>query len=154
MSTISKCMNSLSQGVYVIGSKKDETYNLMTAAWVTQVSANPNQLAVAIGASHLTAGLVREQEKFSLSVLAEGQEQAARICGTQSGRNVDRSKLVSCEVNKKGMPVVNGSAAWLDCEVSRCIDLGDHVLVIAEVVGGEVFSDKVLLYDAETYFPG
>ena len=52
------------------------------------------------------------------------------------------------------MPVVNGSAAWLDCEVSRCIDLGDHVLVIAEVVGGEVFSDKVLLYDAETYFPG
>jgi len=79
MSTISKCMNSLSQGVYVIGSKKDETYNLMTAAWVTQVSANPNQLAVAIGASHLTAGLVREQEKFSLSVLAEGQEQAARI---------------------------------------------------------------------------
>ena len=110
MSTISKCMNSLSQGVYVIGSKKDETYNLMTAAWVTQVSANPNQLAVAIGASHLTAGLVREQEKFSLSVLAEGQEQAARICGTQSGRNVDKSKLVSCEVNKKGMPVVNGSA--------------------------------------------
>ena len=153
MSETANYMNSITQGVYVIGTKKDSTYNLMTAAWLTQISARPNQIAVAISSGHLTAELIKEQKYFSISILESGQKQIAKICGTQSGRTVDKSKLVPYRLNSQGLPVISGSAAQLACKAVQCIDTGDHILVLAEVTGGKVLSDKVLIYDAETYFP-
>lgn len=152
MSDQTNLMKSLTQGVYVIGTKKDPSYNLMTAAWLTQISSKPNQIAAAVGSGHLTARLIMEQQCFSISVLADGQERIARICGTQSGRTADKFRLVPCRLNGHGLPVIFGCAAQLYCEVINCIDIGDHILVIAEVVDGKASSEKPLLYRAETYF--
>ena len=41
MKEILKCMDKIPQGVFLVGAKKGEGYNLMTAAFVTQVSFNP-----------------------------------------------------------------------------------------------------------------
>lgn len=78
MKEILKCMDKIPQGVFLVGTKKGEGYNLMTAAFVTQVSFNPASIAVSVANNHYTAELIREQERFSLSVLAEGQRRRRR----------------------------------------------------------------------------
>ena len=38
---IRSAMNTMTHGVYVIGTHADGKYNLMTAAWLSQVSGRP-----------------------------------------------------------------------------------------------------------------
>ena len=60
MKEILKCMDKIPQGVFLVGTKKGEGYNLMTAAFVTQVSFNPASIAVSVANNHYTAELIRE----------------------------------------------------------------------------------------------
>ena len=115
MKEILKCMDKIPQGVFLVGAKKGEGYNLMTAAFVTQVSFNPASIAVSVANNHYTAELIREQERFSLSVLAEGQEAAAKACGFESGRKTDKSKRVQTHLMAPGLPVLDGAAAAMVC---------------------------------------
>lgn len=76
-------MNAITQGVYVIGAKNGEKKNLMTAAWLTQISSRPNQILVAVSAGHYTAEMLQNNAHFTISVLAKGQGggcQGLRFC--------------------------------------------------------------------------
>ena len=78
MSEKSVCMDAIPQGVFILGTRMGDSYNLMTAAFVTQVSFNPCSVAVSVANNHYTAELIAQQGQFSLSVLAEGQEAEAK----------------------------------------------------------------------------
>ena len=84
-------MNAITQGVYVIGAKNGEKKNLMTAAWLTQISSRPNQILVAVSAGHYTAEMLQNNAHFTISVLAKGQEEVAKACGFVSGRNAEKT---------------------------------------------------------------
>ena len=43
---IRSAMNTMTHGVYVIGTHADGKYNLMTAAWLSQVSGRPPMLSL------------------------------------------------------------------------------------------------------------
>ncbi|MEY8522259.1 flavin reductase family protein [Lachnospiraceae bacterium 38-10] len=146
-------MSVITQGVYVIGAEDGNGgKNLMTAAWVTQVSSRPNQVLAAVSAGHYTASLLEENPFFTLSVLGEGQEDVAKICGFKSGRNTDKTQLTACSCKWRELPEIEGAAAVLYCEVKKVIKEGDHVLFIGEVLSGETGGKKPLIYDAKYYF--
>lgn len=146
-------MNKLVQGVYVIGTRnREEKKNLMTAAWVTQVSSRPNQILVAVSAAHYTADLMLEEPRFVLSILGEGQEDVAKICGFQSGRRTDKTAQAACVYNWEELPEIEGAAAVLYCEVKKVIKEGDHILFLAQVFDGKTGDKESLVYDAQYYF--
>ena len=45
---VSKAMNTLTHGVYVLGVHANDKDNLMTAAWLCQVASSPALLVVAV----------------------------------------------------------------------------------------------------------
>lgn len=145
-------MNTISQGVYVIGTKTNDTYNLMTAAWLTQVSFVPCRIALSVGRTHYTAELIKNQGSFTISVLAKGQENIAKACGYDSGLKVDKTKRVDFKLTEEGLPVISNAVAHMTCSVTETYDIGDHFLFIAEIQGGELTKEETLLYVSETYF--
>lgn len=153
MKEILKCMDKIPQGVFLVGAKKGEGYNLMTAAFVTQVSFNPASIAVSVANNHYTAELIREQERFSLSVLAEGQEAAAKACGFESGRKTDKSKRVQTHLMAPGLPVLDGAAAAMVCRVRQVVKYEDHTVFFAEIEAAEETEAKPLPYVSGDYFP-
>ena len=66
---VQKAMNGITHGVYVIGVHTQEKDNLMTAAWLCQISSSPAMLAVAVSKGHLTAELIEKAGCFTVSVL-------------------------------------------------------------------------------------
>ena len=83
---IRSAMNTMTHGVYVIGTHADGKYNLMTAAWLSQVSGRPPMLMAAVSKSHYTAELLKDSSRFSVSVLTKDQRETALKCGSVSGR--------------------------------------------------------------------
>ncbi|MGL6200782.1 MAG: flavin reductase family protein [Lachnospiraceae bacterium] len=147
-----RLMDTVTQGVYIVGTKMKDTYNLMTAAWLMQVSFNPCRIALSIERTHYTAELIKNQGLFTISVLAKGQESVAKACGFQSGRTVDKSKHVAFEVTDKDLPIIKGCHAYLTCKISEDFDIGDHFLFVAEIQDGNIINSQPLKYSSETYF--
>ena len=151
-SNISKAMNTLTHGVYVLGVHANDKDNLMTAAWLCQVASSPAMLVVAVSTSHLTADMIKEAGYFTVSVLKDTQKSTAVACGRVSGRKEDKTKLVETEYSEDGIPMIKGAAAQLVCKVVDQKVVTNHTLFIAEAVSATQNADEVLLYHQKDFF--
>ena len=131
-------MRRLTNGVYVVGVAHADRRNAFTAAWVTQVSFDPLLLALSINPAHASYPLLCSAGVFAVSVLRRGQLELARHFGTQSGRTVDKLAGQRWQAALGGAPVLLDAAAYLECRVTIRHAAGDHDLVVAQVVGGQV----------------
>ena len=149
---ISKAMNTLTHGVYVLGVHANDKDNLMTAAWLCQVASSPAMLVVAVSTGHLTADLIKEAGYFTVSVLKDTQKSTAVACGRVSGRKEDKTKLVETEYTENGIPMIKDAAAQLVCKVVDQKVVTNHTLFIAEAVSATKNADEVLLYHQKDFF--
>lgn len=150
-----KAMACLTHGTYIIGVHTQEKDNLMTAAWIAQAAGRPPMISVAVGKKHYTVELIQKARNFSVSVLTKRQKEIAKICGSQSGRTSDKLAQVPVKYTEDQLPVVMGSAAYLECVLRAEYDAGDHILLVGEVVGGKQFSenrDELMGYHKEDFF--
>ena len=148
------CMDTISQGVFILGTRMGERYNFMTAAFAMQVSFNPCSVAVSVANAHYTAELITQQKQFSLSVLAEGQEAEAKACGFQSGRKVDKSTRVCYRVTEQGLPVIEGAASYMICKVRQTVVYEDHTIFFAEIEDCARTDARPMVYHSKVFFNG
>jgi flavin reductase (DIM6/NTAB) family NADH-FMN oxidoreductase RutF len=134
----------LTNGVYVVGVADGERRDAFTAAWITQVSFDPLQLALSINPEHASYPILLAAGVFAVSVLSEGQIDLARHFGTQSGRAVDKLAGARWQAGLGGSPVLLDALAYLECRVVGRHSGGDHDLVLGQVVGGGVLDPKAV----------
>lgn len=153
MANKQECMDTIRQGVFIVGTRMNETYNFMTAAFVTQISFNPCSVALSVANDHYTSELIQAQGEFSLSVLAKGQELEAKSCGYQSGRKFDKAKRVKFHVTDQGLPVIEGAAAYMICKVKQTVVYEDHTVFFADIADGDCSGAEPMVYVSKDFFP-
>ena len=151
MADPSELFHRLSYGVYIVGAAHDGRRDGFTAAWLMQVSVDPLLLALAVNPGNATYPLLCDSGRFTVSVLARGQEALARAFGTRSGRDQDKLAGAAWRPGPGGAPILTDALAWFECEVVERRPAGDHELVVARVTGGDVARhDTVPLTYADT----
>jgi flavin reductase (DIM6/NTAB) family NADH-FMN oxidoreductase RutF len=141
----------LNAGVYVVGVADGERRNAFTAAWLMQVSFDPLLLALSVNPGHASFPLLVGGGGFAVSVLSRDQLELARHFGTRSGRETDKLAGVSWRAGRSGAPILAGVVAYLECRLTGRIPAGDHEIVIARPVAGELLlPDAVPLTYADT----
>jgi len=127
-------------GFYGITSKADDDVNAMVANWVTQVSFEPRQIAIGMQKTCYTRTLVEEGGVFAVNIFRKEDMEALKPFTKGRAKNPD--KMSEARYNpapETGCPILEGSAAYLECRVVRIIDTGgDHDIVVGEVVAAEV----------------
>lgn len=126
----------LTNGVYVIGVAHGERRNGFTAAWLTQVSFAPLLVALSVNPAHASYPILTASKAFAISILAADRLDLARHFGTQSGREIDKLATQPWSPSPGGFPVLSEAIGHLDCTVTAQHVAGDHILVVAAVVGG------------------
>jgi flavin reductase (DIM6/NTAB) family NADH-FMN oxidoreductase RutF len=141
----------LNAGVYVVGVAEGERRNAFTAAWLMQVSFDPLLLALSVNPGHASFPLLVGGGGFTVSVLSRDQLELARHFGTRSGRETDKLAGISWRAGRTGAPILAGAVAYLECRLTGRIPAGDHEIVIARPVAGELLlPDAVPLTYADT----
>ena len=149
---VEEVMHALPYGVYVIGSVEDGRPNGMIADWVMQVSFEPRLLAVSFEQNSRSLARIRANHAFTVNILEEdldGLELArsfvqpansAKVRGRADQPAGERNKLEGIEftVVESGCPVLSDGLGWLACEARDFVEAGDHVLVIGQVLDGEL----------------
>lgn len=113
-----------------------EKPNPMALAWHTPVS-DSGLVAVAVDKENYTYELIRKCGEFTLNVVDIEKLRVVWVCGTKSGREVDKVRLAGLEL-EDGVKIrtkhLKDSLAFLECKVEREVDCEDHSLFIARVV--------------------
>ena len=130
----------LTTGVYVVGVSHDGRSNAFTASWITEVSFDPPLLALSINQENASYPLLKASGVFVVNVLRTEQIDLARHFGTQSGRNRDKLAGIRTRPGRGDAPVLLDAAAYLECQVIGSMPAGDHELVVARAVGGELLA--------------
>ena len=150
---IKKVMDEMAYGLYIIGSRLDGEVNGMMAEWVMQVSFSPRLVAVAFENDARTLGNIRTSGVFTVNLLSQDRdsmELASRFTQPYYGTKVKgRAPAAAEEVHRKlegirytktanGCPVLEAAMAWLECRAEEFVAAGDHTIVIAAVLDGQL----------------
>ncbi len=138
MADLADLFRRLTAGVYVVGVADGERRNAFTAAWLMQVSFDPLLLALSVNPGHASFPLLVGGGGFAVSVLSRDQLELARHFGTRSGRETDKLAGISWRAGRTGAPILAEAVAYLECRLTGGIPAGDHEIVIARPVAGEI----------------
>lgn len=137
---IKVALRMLPYGFYAITSKAGDEVNAMVANWVTQASFEPRLMVLGLQKTCYTHGLIERGGVFTINLFRTEDEEAIKPFTKGRAKNPDKMKEARFEpAPETGCPVLEGSAAYVECQVIRIVDTGgDHDIVVGEVVGAGV----------------
>ncbi len=138
-----KALHFCSYGLYVVSSRKGDTFNGQIANTVFQVTAEPPTIAVSINRENLTHAYISESRVFTASIIStEAPMTFIGKWGFKSGRDINKFEDTQYKVGTTGAPIVlDHTLAWLEAEVTNSVDVGTHTIFIGKVVDCEVVKD-------------
>lgn len=141
---IASLMQTITTGIYGIGTHADDESRIFTASWVMPVSFDPVLLAVSINPQNRSYGLIKESQRFSINVIKGEDLHLAE----QMASPGDRLSMISWQPGQNGCPLIDEALAHLECEVIHEVTAGDHQLVVARLCAGKLLKPKAtpLLY--------
>lgn len=138
--------------------KKEIKDNIITLAWHMPTSFNPNLYAISVGKTRFSCEIIKKSKAFVVNFVPDKLANQALICGTKSGRHVDKfkeAKLTKEEAKSVDCPRIKEALAYMECEVINEIDTGDHIIFIGKVLNSEIKkSGKRLLQKANDFIGG
>ena len=108
----------------------------LTTNAVTSLSLDPLLLLVCFDRTARTFPIVRDTERFGVNVLAAGQEHLARLFASKLPED-EKFAEVPHTVHD-GIPVIEGTLAWVGCRLDRLYPGGDHEIGIGAVETAEI----------------
>lgn len=122
-------------GVAVITAAGDRPVGF-TATSLNSVAADPPLISFGVGTSSSSWPVVAEAGHVGVHILGEHQRELA---ATFARSGADRfGPSTDWRRGPEGVPVLDGVLAWLVCRVVARIPAGDHRIVIAQAVVGDL----------------
>lgn len=135
-----------------VGDKEGKT-NIFTVAWTGNACTNPPMVYISVRPERYSYELIKDSGEFVINLTTESLVKATDYCGVRSGRDVDKWKecsLTKAEAAKLSYaPIIEESPVNIECKVNRALELGSHVMFIADVVC--VDADEAYLDDKGSF---
>lgn len=118
-------------GVVVVTAmgEHDEPLGMVVGSF-TSVSLDPPLVAYLPAKTSSSYAALKTRPTFCVNVLASDQEW---MCRQFAARGAEKYAGVSWRLSPGGSPVLEGTVAWIDCDVEHVLDGGDHDIVVGRV---------------------
>jgi flavin reductase (DIM6/NTAB) family NADH-FMN oxidoreductase RutF len=117
-----------------VSGKKD---NVITLAMCHVFSFRPPLIGIGVGPKRYSHGLLKAGKDFAVNVPSKALLEAVEICGSKSGRRVDKFRaagLTKEKAKKISAPLIAECPVNIECVKVKELDTGDHTWFIGEVV--------------------
>jgi len=135
---LDNCLRMIAHGpVTLITTEANGVPNVAACSWIMPAAAAPPLLALSLGTDSLTRSTIDSRGEFVVNIPPRRLARAVDFCGRVSGRDVHKAREAGLRLEPGGRvraPWVTEAIGHLECTARRAHDLGDHVLVVAEVV--------------------
>jgi flavin reductase (DIM6/NTAB) family NADH-FMN oxidoreductase RutF len=145
-------MGHFATGVAVVAARHGPLLAGMTANGIASISIDPPMLMASIARKAETHGAIVGSHAFSVSVLADDQQELAE-CFAQptTAAKLTRFCDAAWHEAETGSPILEGALAYFDCRLSERYDGGDHTMFLGEIVAAGYREDAgpLLWYGSE-----
>jgi flavin reductase (DIM6/NTAB) family NADH-FMN oxidoreductase RutF len=132
--------------------------NIMAAEWTRHVSYSPSLIAINIYTRHATYGNIKASGEFGVNICAEDQSLVSNVAGGAQGSAVDKLGALK-ELGVKFYPgkmikasMLHGASMNAECRVVKEEMIGDHAMIIGEVLDVSASEKPPLLYHSGKYY--
>ena len=131
-------------GLYVVTSNDGKQNNGLIVNTVTQVSDNPNRIAVNINKANYSYHVIKQTGILNVNCLTvDAPFKVFENFGFQSGRNTDKFVNYPYILSDNGLPILtNYINASISLKVENYIDLDSHGMFICSVTEARVMNKK------------
>lgn len=130
---IAAALGRIPSGLFVVAWRDAGLDRAMLASWVMQAGFSPPAVSVAVAPARDLIAALDRGAPFAVSVLAESQRPLLARFGKPTA---DPFAGLAVTRAPTGAAVLADAAGWLDCRPAARAVHGDHVVVVAEVLGG------------------
>lgn len=142
-----KAFYKLSYGLYIVSSCMDGKQCGCIVNTVTQVTAEPVQLAVTVNKDNFTKKAIEKSGYFTAVALTQSADM--NLIGTfgfKCSADLDKFEGFQTAVDEQGIAYVTQNvAARFSCKVLQQVDLGTHIMFIGEALAAETLSDEEVM---------
>ncbi len=139
---IAKALGKIVGGLYIVNCKNGGEDCGFLASWLQQASFEPPEITMAIN----------KKREFYLNDLKENKHFTINVMGTANGKSMspffkhEEGKSpydgLDTKDSKNGIKILQDSVAFLECEFKGFLEAGDHYIVHAEVIGGNMIQTE------------
>ncbi len=125
---------------------KRDRPNIIGLSWWMFTSWDPLMIAISVGHQRYSHECLEHHKEFVVCFPSEGQEKDAWVCGTKSGKRVDKFKETGFKTGPSKSvrpPVIDGVTVAYECKITDQMETGDHTIYVAEVVAMHGNPEKV-----------
>jgi flavin reductase (DIM6/NTAB) family NADH-FMN oxidoreductase RutF len=111
--------------------------NIITVSWAGVACTTPPMITVSLRQSRQSFAVIAATKEFVVNIPTSKQREAAEMCGTASGRDIDKfiaSGLSRLPATVVAAPLIAECPINLECQVRHHLPLGSHELFVAEIV--------------------
>lgn len=141
--TFKSIMGSFPSGVSVVTVTDSEGMPRgLTCSSVCSVSLEPAMLLICIGKNSNTLSVLKQRGSFVVNFLSELSDDILRICASKSADKFSEVRWRESQ-HADGAPIlIDHIAAYAECRIAETVDAGDHIVLIAAVMGGATYPAK------------
>ncbi len=136
-----KAFDSISYSIAIVGSCLDGAYRGCVVNSLQQLTSSmPAKFAVTLNKYNMTEAAVEQTGAFCATVAAvDCPEEIIKLFGYKSGRVTDKFASYETKTDEAGCPyITDGMAVRMSFRVTQQVDVGSHMLFIAEVTEAEI----------------
>lgn len=145
--TFKEVVSKFASGVTVVTTADDHGYHGVTVSSFCSVSLDPPLVLVCIDKSIQSHDLITSSPAFAVNVLSREQTFLAEQFSGQTPLADPKFSRVPHRISVTGLPLIEESTAWIECDVWRSYDGGDHTIFVGAAQRGELGrQDDPLIY--------
>jgi flavin reductase (DIM6/NTAB) family NADH-FMN oxidoreductase RutF len=127
-------------GVVIVTAEGEDGPAGLSIGSFSSLSLDPPLILFCPGKSSSSWPKIEQVGRFCVNILADDQEDVSRIFASKGADKFATVGWKPSPVTKS--PILNGVLAWIDCDVERIEDGGDHHIVIGRVRALEVERER------------
>lgn len=144
-------MGSLPTGVTIVATSTAEGPAGATANAVSSLSIEPMLMLACLDRGSRTLLAAQAADRFSISVLHDGQEGVARSFATKAPVAEKWAGVSWGE--RDGLPAIDDALLWVACDLEDVIMAGDHVILTGAVTDLTTAHGRPLVFHQGGYVP-
>lgn len=148
---------AMATNVGLISSNGPYGYNIMACEWTHQISNDPGLFALAIRNFKATYQNILDTKVFGINIAATDQNVLSSIVGKSTGKKINKIPVLEemgftlYKAEHIDVLMIEGSCMNAECKLIKHIDIGDHPLLIGEVISIKTTEKEPLIYHEGKY---
>jgi flavin reductase (DIM6/NTAB) family NADH-FMN oxidoreductase RutF len=158
---IKDVLRRMPYGFYAITSTYGDDVNAMVANWLTQASFEPRLMVLCLQKTCYSYHLIDKGRVFAINLFTKENVDSIKPFTKSRAKKPEKMNTAKF-INgpQTGCPILEGSAAYLECNVKKIIETeGDHNIILGEVIGAGIskewdVNDSLTLMDLGWSYAG